>query len=275
MKGPIYPMKTPITRAAFALLLAFAAAPGVASAAESPANPLLRSVLIDGDTRLFSLADATGTGTWVKLGASFGDWKLDSFDVATQTLTISRAGVSKDLKLETAQIAAAEPAATLAEADAVLQKMRFEEMIEKTLRAQQESMAKSMSSMGRMGNKNMSETEAAALADFQAKMIKTMFEDMDFPGMRKDMAKAMSEVFTPSELRAQADFYSTPAGQAVVDKQPELQTRMSEILMPRMMASMPKIQTMAKEFAAEQKAAKDAAKAAAAKAAAAPAPATP
>ena len=91
-------MNTPARlRSSACLLLALAASPfaASASAAESAPAPLLRSVLIDGDTRLFSLADATGAGTWVKLGASFGDWKLESFDVATQTLTVSQNGVTK------------------------------------------------------------------------------------------------------------------------------------------------------------------------------------
>jgi len=47
----------------FALLLALAPA---ARAVED--IPQFRSVLIDGQTNLFSLADATGAGRWVKLG---------------------------------------------------------------------------------------------------------------------------------------------------------------------------------------------------------------
>lgn len=246
-----------------ALLLALAPA---ARAADD--LPQFRSVLIDGQANLFSLADGSGAGRWVKLGEAFDGWTLASFDAATQRLTVTREGATRELGLADGSLGngAAPVAATVADADALLQQMRFEEMIEKALTAQQEAMAKSMGQM--MGKQKMSDADRARMAEFQQRAMKVMIEEMDIRGMRSDVAKIYAETFTAAELKAQADFYTTPGGQAMIDKQPAIQQRMSELMMPRMMSAMPKIQAMAAEFAPPKAPAK-------VPAASATAPATP
>ena len=239
------PFRTPRV-SGLALLLALALAPA-ARAAE--VLPQFRSVLIDGQTNLFSLADGSGAGRWVKLGEAFEGWKLASFDAASQRLTITRDDVTRELGLADGSLGngAAPVSATVADADALLQQMRFEEMIEKALTAQQEAMAKSRGQM--MGKQKMSDADLARMGDFQKRAMKLMIDEMDIPGMRSDVAKVYAETFTAAELKAQADFYTTAGGQAMIDKQPAIQQRMTELMMPRMMSAMPKIQAMAAEFA--------------------------
>ncbi len=221
-----------------------------ARAAEAAELPKFRSVLIDGQAPLFSLSDATGTGRWLKTGESFEGWKVESFDLAKQILTVSRDGTKKELGLESGVIDEGEATATVAEADALLLKMRFEEMIEKSIEAQQSAMAKSM---GGMFGKDMPEDQRARMTEFQGKIMSVMLAEMDLPGMRKDLAAVYAETFSSAELKAQSDFYSTPAGAAMIDKQPLIQERMTAIMMPRMMKAMPKIQAMGEEFAKEEK----------------------
>jgi hypothetical protein len=233
----------------FALGLALLAAPS-APAAELPQ---FRSILIDGQSRLFSLADNTGSGRWLALGESFEDWKLESFDPATQTLTLSRAGATRQLTLDSALTREADTKGTVADADALLQRMRFDELLESSLRVQQEAMAKSM---GQMLGQNATEAERAQFVAFQQRLMELMFREMDLPGLRQDLAKIYADTFTAAEIKAQADFYSTPAGQSLIDKQPVIQQRMTEIILPRTMKAMPKIQALAAEFAAEQAAAR-------------------
>ena len=248
----------PVLLSGFALLLAAAPA---ARAAETE-QPVFRSVLIDGQAPLFSLSDATGSGRWVKIGESFEGWKLESFDSAKQILSVSHEGKTIELALESGRLKdgeAAETKASLAEADALLQKMRFEEMIAKTIEAQQSAMAKSMAGMF---GKDMPEDQRARMVEFQKKIMAAMFEEMDLPGMRQDLAAVYAETFSSAELKAQSDFYTTPAGQAMLDKQPVIQERMTALMMPRMMKAMPKVQAMTRQFAEEEKATKAAAKAA-------------
>ena len=206
--------------------------------------PLLRGVLLDGSGDLFCLADLTGAATWTKIGQTYDGWKLESFDKDKQVLVLSRSGVTREVALESSRIKAQELGATVADANALLEKMRFEDMISKSIEAQQKAMAKAM---GQMGGRNMSDSEKAAMSDIQTKAMKIMLDEMDLPGMRQDMAKAMAEIYTADELRAQSAFYSTPAGQATLDKQPQLQSRITELMMPRMMKAMPKIQAMTRE----------------------------
>lgn len=223
------------------------------AAAATADLPVFRSVLIDGQSPMFSLSDATGSGRWVQLGESFEGWKLEGFDATKQLLTISRDGATRELGLEAARLGdsdAAGSAASLAEADALLQKMRFEEMIEKTIEAQQSAMAKSMSQMP--GMSGMDEAQRERFTEFQRKMMQTMFSEMDLPGMRSDLAKVYADTFSASEIKAQSDFYSTAAGQAMLDKQPEIQRRLTELMMPRMMKAMPKVQAMSREFAEQE-----------------------
>ena len=225
--------------AAFALCAGFA--PLGASGKDAP---LLRGVLLDGAGTLFSLADATGSATWVKLGQSYDGWKLESFDAERQILVITRDGARHELGLEVARIGASNTPATTADADALLEKMRFEDMVAKSIESQQQAMTKAMN---QMAGANVSDAEKARMVEIQAKATKIMLEEMDLPGMRQDMAKVMAEVFTAEELRAQSAFYSTPAGQATLEKQPVLQSRIAELMMPRMMKAMPKIQAMVLE----------------------------
>ena len=76
---------------------------------------------------------------------------------------------------------------------------------------------------------------------------------------------------TKDELGGPAAFYSTPIGQALVDKTPEVSGKMQSLMMPRMMQSMQKMAQASQAFGAVL-----AAKHAAAPAEAAPvAPATP
>ena len=118
-------------------------------------------------------------------------------------------------------------------------------------------MAKAMVSMP--GMEKMSEAERARFTEFQKKMSEAMFAEMDIPGMQTDLAQVYADTFSSAELKAQADFYSTAAGQSMIDKQPEIQRRVTELMMPRMMKAMPKIQTMSREFAEQEAAARKAA----------------
>jgi len=91
-----------------------------------------------------------------------------------------------------------------------------------------------------------------------------MFAELKPESMRADFVKAYSDVFTKDELAGLADFYGTPAGQAMTAKQPEMQEKIMGIMGPRIMAAMPKVQQIQQKFAQEQKAKQQAAAAAAA-----------
>ena len=143
---------------------------------------------------------------------------------------------------------------TVADAEAVLTAMNFEQMMEKTMagvRRQQTVMVDRM-----MGQLMPAGADRDAVVALQKKMIDEMMSAMNFGEMKGEVAKIYSETFTKDQLAALGAFYQSPAGQAFSDKQPEIAAKMNELMAPRIMAVMPKIQQMAKEFGAEMKAKK-------------------
>ncbi|MFT3868288.1 MAG: DUF2059 domain-containing protein [Nibricoccus sp.] len=98
--------------------------------------------------------------------------------------------------------------------------------------------------------------------EHQSKVMDAMMEAMNLPQMKEDMKKIYAETFSKEELAAMNNFYATPAGLAMIDKQPEISEKLQALMMPRMMSAMPKIQQMSQEFGKQQKAKADAAKAA-------------
>jgi Uncharacterized protein conserved in bacteria len=244
-------MPSPLATLALGSLLLLCSVSAVSAKHET--LPLLRGILIDGSGNLFSLADSTGSATWVKIGQTFDGWRLESFDAERRVLTVARDGVSRELTLESSSIQAGESRPTLADADALLTQLQFEEMIAKSLDAQQKAMAKAFA---QGGGRKLSAEETAKVAEMQAKALNIMMEEMDLPNMRKEVAQAMTEIYTPEEIRAQAAFYSTAVGQSTIEKQPQFQSRLSDLMMPRIMRAMPKIQAA---MAAEAKSAKSAA----------------
>ena len=224
--------------------------------AAEPAVPELRGMLATGADRRFALAvPGDGQTAWVAVGGNFAGWKLSAYRADEDVLVLSKDGRDVVLKLASGAVGVSAEKATLDDAEAVLNKMKFEEMIGKMLAQQKLSMAAMTKKM--MGNiKGIDEADFAA---HQAKVMDALYATMNPDQMKGDFARIYSEVFTKSELQGLADFYGTPAGVAMIDKQPEIQQKTMEIIMPRMMAAMPKIQQLSVDFAKEQAAKKAAA----------------
>ncbi|HEY8933232.1 MAG TPA: DUF2059 domain-containing protein [Rariglobus sp.] len=222
-----------------------------------PALPELRGVLATGADRRFALSEPGGTSTaWVSVGQMFAGWKLTAYRAEEDALVLTRDGRDVLLKLSSSTVGKADTTkATLADAEAVLSKMKFEEMLGKILEQKKKTMVGVTQKM--MGN--MNGVDANDMAAFQGKIMDMMFAELNPEALRADMAKIYSETFTKSELQGLSDFYGTDAGRAMIEKQPELTQKMNDLMIPRMMAAMPKVQKLSMEFAQEQEAKKKAA----------------
>jgi hypothetical protein len=252
-------------------LLAF----GTAFAAETA--PLqLKGVLNTGKDKLFGLSTETGdANAWVSLGKGFQGYVLKSYDEGKSLLLLEREGKTYQVVMASEKIGTAEAAkstpATLAEATALIDRMRFEEMITKSLEAQKKAMGQQFRMMAKQAG---GKVDPKDMEEHMNKVMDVMTQAMDIPQLKKDVAQIYADTFSKEELTAMSDFQMTPAGRAMIDKQPTIQEKMQAIMMPRIMSAMPKIQQMGAEFGQQQKA-KAAAAAEAAKAAAAPAPEVP
>jgi hypothetical protein len=240
------------------LLLAALVATSTAAFAAETAPLTLNGVLTMSNAQHFGLVNegATRTG-WVKLGDDFDGYLLKSYDSAAKTLTLEKGGkayavVLADSKFDGSAKTPAGTKATLADAEEVFAAMQLEDMLTKTLEKQLAAQQKMMS--GEMEKRLGGKVDEADLAAFQKKMLDAMIEAINPEQMKKDMVQLYAENFTKEELSAMAAFNSTPAGKAMMAKQPAIQGRIQELMMPRMMSVMPKIGQMGKEFNDQQKA---------------------
>jgi len=243
--------------ACFALLLTAVAASAADPAPAAPASPKpeLRGVMDLGNAKRFLLASPGGTeNKWESVGDSFGDWKIGEYREADRTLVLHGGdGKELDLALAASPATAGDTKATLEDAEAVLRKMNFNKMIAKMIDQQKQSMLAMTQKMAAGGA--MKGADPQAFADYQKKVMDVVMSAMDPKQMEADTAAIYSDVFTKDQLDGLSDFYDSPAGQAYLDKVPEIQQKMQQAMMPRMMALMPQVQAMAQDFARQQKAA--------------------
>ncbi|MBL9205956.1 MAG: DUF2059 domain-containing protein [Opitutaceae bacterium] len=225
----------------------------VASSAGVPSLPQLRGILAVGKERQFSLVSSSaGAATWVKLGATFEGWTLTDYKAADETLILARDGQHVPIRLAGSSIADAPAAAavkgTIADAEELLRKMDFDRMLSRILDQQKAGMANMTRQM--TGGKDLP-PEAKAM---QKQATDLMFEAMKVETIKEDVAKIYSELFSKDEMRAMMDFYGTPAGQAMIEKQPEISQRMNQLMMARIATVMPKIRELQQESINQMKA---------------------
>jgi hypothetical protein len=258
------------------LLLAALVATSSAAFAAETAPLTFNGVLTLSNAQHFGLVNegATRTG-WVKLGGEFDGYTLESYDAEAKMLSLKKDGKTYtvalvDSKFDGSAKVAAGTKATLADAEAVFAAMQLEGMLSKTIEKQLGAQHKMMATQ--MEKQLGGKIDPDDLAAFQKNMLNAMIEAINPEQMKNDMVQLYAENFTKEELSAMAAFNSTPAGKAMIEKQPAIQGRIQELMMPRLMAVMPKIGQMGKEFGDQQKAK---IKAQAEQAAGAAAPATP
>jgi hypothetical protein len=230
-------MKLRITLLALASALAL-------HAADTP--PVFNATLTVGKEHRFVLVSAAGaSSSWLKLGDTFADYKLQAYDAKESALDLERDGKVTRVKLvadaTVGNVPLAPTPATLADAEEVFRVMRFDDMMKKVLEGQKKSIApmaqqQMAQALARM-NVNLSDEDKAAFTAMQTKMMDETFAVITSPEMRASMAKIYSEVFTKDELNSMAAFYGTPSGQAMVDKQPDVQQKMMSVMMPMIMKS--------------------------------------
>jgi hypothetical protein len=237
------------------------------AAETNSALPEFRGILSANGEQHFSLCSPGGAQTaWVLVGEHFADYEIVAFKASEEILVVRKNGAEFSLHLAGSQVkdstAISATKATLADAEDVIRKMNFDTMIKKMVDQQKRSVLQMTKQM--VAQMGADASDAEDVATFQGKILDTMFKAMNLEGMGSDFSRIYSEVFTKEELQGYSDFLSTPAGQAMVDKQSVVQQQIMAVMQPKIMAAMPEIQKMSAEFAQQMKAKKDAAKASAA-----------
>lgn len=74
--------------------------------------------------------------------------------------------------------------------------------------------------------------EQQAVADkLAAQMLKTAQDSMNWDKLKPRMVKMYSTIFSQEEIQAQLDFYSSPVGQSIMQKMPQVIRQSMEITM--------------------------------------------
>ena len=87
----------------------------------------------------------------------------------------------------------------------------------------------------------------------QDKMMDMMAKEMSWKNLKDDYISAYSEAFSEEDLKGLADFYKSPLGQKLVDKTPELTTKLMEISQKKVQQLMPQIKEMSNQMMDEMK----------------------
>jgi len=151
------------------------------------------------------------------------------------------------------------PAFALAQSPAPQARPDVEELltamkIEKKINLIMDQMHASMKAMmGNMAKQNgLSDKDAAKVAAMQDKVMALMQAEMTMEKMRSIFSEIYAETFTPEETKGLTEFYKSPAGQAFIEKEPQLIQKMMPKMQEMMMGLMPKIQEIAKEQMSEK-----------------------
>ncbi len=270
MKLP--PLSVCIALLACSPLLADTASTPAAAPAPAANSPKVefRGLLATGGEHRFLLSTPGGTKSeWLDVGDSFQDWTVDSYREKDGTLVLKNSnGGELDLQMAASVIGKADVKATLADAQRVLEKIHFGEMMLKVINSQRTAQLAAMRDA--LQKRGMEPDQIEKIIAQQTKVMDRIWSTIDAKELQNDIAQIYSEEYTPDQLEGISEFYDTPAGQATLEKAPEIQQKLMKVLMPKVLAAQQQIMAEAKA----QKAAEQAAQAQKAPAGA-PAPAAP
>jgi hypothetical protein len=247
-------MKLRCTLLALAAALALALSlPNGLHAADTP--PVFNATLTVGKEHRFILISAGGkTSSFLKLGDTFEGYALKAYDPKAGALDLEHDGKTVRVTLVADAAVTNAPLAptpaTLADAQAILNKIHIDEMLNRTLATQRKVFASQIERIGQ----NFPGADPADVEDLKKRMTDLFESALDVGKLKEDLTRIYSESFSKDELDQLSAFYDTPLGQTLLAKQPEIQQKMQASVMPRMAELGPKIQGMARDFALQQRA---------------------
>ena len=91
---------------------------------------------------------------------------------------------------------------------------------------------------------NLSPAEMARLEDRQKKLFALIADKTSWQKMKPVFVKAYADTFTEPEIDGIVAFYKTPAGKAMIEKQPMLNTKIMQTVQAQMADLMPEIEAI-------------------------------
>lgn len=144
-----------------------------------------------------------------------------------------------------APLACADEATKAVKVDQLLTVMNIEQQ-QKQMMDQMSQMviAQVKEEMGKQGN--IPPAEMAKLEDKQKRLFALIAEKTSWQNMKPIFAKSYSDIFTEAEVEGILAFYRSPAGKAMVEKQPALTGKIMASVQAQMADLMPQIEQIMK-----------------------------
>lgn len=147
---------------------------------------------------------------------------------------------------------AADPA-RLAKVEKLFVVMHIERTMDQMMGMMQQMIAQS--TKGMPGMDALTPEQEKLVADYQKKAMKLATDTVGWKAMEPDYARIYATTFTDEQIDAMTTFYSSPAGQALLDKTPEIGQQTMQAVQGKMATLQPQIRKLMEDFAAQMKAA--------------------
>jgi hypothetical protein len=95
------------------------------------------------------------------------------------------------------------------------------------------------------------EKQRAHAQEIQAKIMDLVKDRMSWEKMRPQYVKMYGETFSDEEIDGMLAFYESPAGRAMLEKMPQLVSKMMAMVQSQMTAIMPDVERLARDLAKE------------------------
>lgn len=100
-----------------------------------------------------------------------------------------------------------------------------------------------------IGDKPVTAKQEKIMAEFRAKTIEVIREELSWEKLEPIYIKLYSETYNQAELDGMIDFYKSDAGKAVVAKMPQLTQALMQTIVTLMQEVMPKVRALGTEYA--------------------------
>lgn len=131
--------------------------------------------------------------------------------------------------------------------------MQLEALLNQALKEMNEGIAKAMERglEQSVKGKELSAAQKAAVEKFRAKFSAAMKEELSFSKVKDVYMQAYRETFTAEEVTGIIAFYRSPAGKAIVEKNPSAMEKANALIQSRITPMTQKLQAMQEEFVKE------------------------
>lgn len=105
--------------------------------------------------------------------------------------------------------------------------------------------------MAQLKSMDISPAASEKVRSMQSEMSDLMAKELTWANLKEDYVSMYAETFTAEELEGIIDFYKSPAGQAFIQKTPEMMNKSMAIVQKQMERIGPKIQEMTQKLTGE------------------------